>query len=119
MTVGLTAVAELFQVGNIGVGITETRSGGEAARIIEVFPGSPAEIAGVKTNWFIISIDGTNVMGAASQRCMGMLHGTVGTSVRLELADPKWRQTNSFVIKRENVRMPKGPTSFATNAPYF
>jgi len=120
MVAGVTALAyDAFQVGNIGIGIAR-RSAAEPSHIVSVFPGSPAEGAGVKTNWFIISVGGTNVVGESDVRCMSMLHGTVGTSVTLELADPQRNQTNRFTIKRADVAFPLdllfGPGS-ETNAP--
>src|SRR5450631_2445563 len=88
MVAGLTALAYYaIQPGNIGIAIAGGNAG-EPLRIGSVFLGSPAEGAGVETNWFIISVDGTNVVGASSQRCMSMVHGAVGTPVILELADP-------------------------------
>ena len=106
MVAGLTALAYFaIQPGNIGIGIAGGTAG-EPLRIASVFPGSPAEAAGVKTNWFIISVDGTNIVGASSQQCMSMMHGTVGTFVTLELAAPQRNQTNRVTIKRADVKMP-------------
>ena len=84
-----------------------------------VIPSSPADIAGVKTNWFIISVDGTGVVTGNSARCMSLLHGAVGTSVTLDLADPQRLQTNRFIIKREDVPLPDDffRDIFGTNAP--
>src|SRR4051812_46221524 len=78
------------QPGNIGIAIG-TRDANGPLHIALVFPGSPAAEAGVKTNWHLISIDGTNVVSESSTRCMTLLHGAVGTSVALELADPERR----------------------------
>ena len=103
---GLTALASsAIQTGNIGIVIGK-RNPGEPLPIDSVFPGSPAEEAGIKTNWFIISVDGTNVVNALPENCMQMIHGQVGTSVTLELADPQRQQTNTFTVKRADVAMP-------------
>jgi C-terminal processing protease CtpA/Prc len=118
---GLTALAySAIQPGNIGIAISRTNAGEPVIGL--VFPHSPAEAAGVKTNWFIISVDGTKVVsGAASEDGMSMVHGVVGTFVTLELADPQRRQTNSFTIKRADVRIPDDLFPFLhgsdTNAP--
>src|ERR1017187_9157754 len=89
MAAGLTALAYYgTQPGNIGIAIA-MRNGAEPLHIALVFPGSPAEGAGIKTNWFVISVDGTNVASASSQQCMSMVHGAAGTTVTLELADPE------------------------------
>ena len=121
MAAGLTALAYYaIQPGNIGIFIAMTNTGEPVIGF--VFPNSPAEVAGVKTNWFIISVDGTNVV-SAPERCMDLVHGAVGTSVTLQLADPQRHQTNRFTIKRADVAWPDdlflsifGPGS-ETNAP--
>ena len=91
--------------GNIGIGIVRTTAG-EPWHILSVYPGSPAEGAGIKMNWVIISVNGTNVAGLPCERCMSMVHGAVGTSVTLELVDPQMNQTNRFTIKRADIAMP-------------
>ena len=103
LAVAVTVLAQVFQTGGIGIATTR-KSGNEQWRVARVFPGSPAEVAGIKTNWYIISVDGTNVVNMSS--CMTVVCGSVGTSVTLELASPTMNQTNRFTIKRADVRMP-------------
>jgi hypothetical protein len=119
MAAGLSALAQhAIQPGNIGIAIAARRNAVEPLRIGLVFRGSPAEAAGVKTNWLIISINGTNVVSESSMRCMNMLHGPVGTSMTLELADPKMTQTNKFIIERADVDMGNlFQRMFGTNKP--
>ena len=101
---GLTTLAFVagFEPGYIGITI-EVRSDGEPQKIHSVYPGSPADIAGVQTNWFIIAIDGKNVVSATSTHCLSLLRGTVGTSVTLELAAPQRQRTNIFIMKRDDI----------------
>jgi C-terminal processing protease CtpA/Prc len=103
--VALTIPADTIQVGGIGVAISRSRDG-EPLRVALVLPGSPAQAAGVRTNWFLISVNGTNVAGIPSTDCMNMVHGPAGTSVTLELTDPITRQTKTHTIKRADVRVP-------------
>lgn len=98
--------AEAWQIGGIGIAIGSRRTTKEPLRVARVFPGSPAERAGIKTNWFLISVDGTNVVSMSSTRCMSSVSGPEGTVVTVELADPMMRQTNKFTIRRANIRMP-------------
>jgi C-terminal processing protease CtpA/Prc len=98
--------AGAFQTGNIGVALGGDLGSGPA-KIATVFPNSPADLAGVKTNWIILSIDGTNMLRTGCTNCMKLLHGAVGTSVTLELADPQTHQTNTFILKRQDVPMPE------------
>ena len=106
LVVTLAVLADAWQPGGIGIAITTRQSDNEPLRVAQVFPGSPAEMAGVQTNWFLISVDGTNVVSVSSMRCMRLVHGSVGTSVTLELADPTMSQTNKFIVKRADVKIP-------------
>src|ERR1044072_9081903 len=57
----LSAHPMVWQSGNIGIAIP-TKNENQPLRIGVVFPGSPAERAGIETNWFLISVNGTNVL---------------------------------------------------------
>jgi C-terminal processing protease CtpA/Prc len=102
MALALTLSADFRQVeGGIGITIADRKHEKEPTRVAQVFRGSPAERAGIKTNWFIISVDRTNVVSMSSLQCMLRVCGLVGTSVVLELADPPMQHTNKFTVKRE------------------
>ena len=122
MAAGLTALADFVQPGSIGIAIGRPNDPGPS-QVAWVFPKSPAAGAGVKTHWFIISVDGIKVVSAPSGRCITLMPGAVDTLVALELADPTRLQTNRFTIKRANVNLPAdlfrgifGPGA-GTNAP--
>ena len=97
--------AEAWQTGGIGVAIIR-KATDEPLRVALVFPGSPAETAGIKTNWFLISVNGTNVISMSGTEFFKVLTGPVGTAVTVEVANPTMTQTNKFTIRRANVRMP-------------
>jgi carboxyl-terminal processing protease len=84
----------------IGVVIVDKKKNGEPLRTGVVYPGSPAERAGIKPNWYLISVDGTNVVSMSLAQSMSIMRGPIGTSVTLELADSKRSQTNKFNVKR-------------------
>jgi C-terminal processing protease CtpA/Prc len=105
LVVALTVLAGGWQVGGIGIATTR-KSDNEQWRIDLVFPGSPAEVAGIKTNWFLISVDGTKVVSMSS--CMSVVAGPIGTFVTLELADPTMSRTNKVTVKRADVKLPDG-----------
>jgi len=105
LAVALTGQAGRWQVGGIGIAITR-KSESEPVRVARVYPGSPAEAAGIKTNWFLISIGGTNVVSMPDTQCMSLVSGAVGTSVTIEFIDPKMNQTNRFTVKRADVKLP-------------
>jgi C-terminal processing protease CtpA/Prc len=87
----------------IGVVIVDKKRDGEPLRTGVVYPGSPADRAGIKPNWFLISVDGTNVVSMSLTQSMSIMRGPVGTLVTLELADSTRSQTNKFTVKRSRM----------------
>jgi len=65
-----------------------------------VWPKSPAEKAGIEPGWFLISVDGTNVVTMSVTNAMNMIRGPVGKVVTLEIADAARSKTNKFAVKR-------------------
>ncbi len=96
----LTLTALAADIGGIGVVIVDRRQADEPLRTGKVFPGSPAERAGIKPNWFLISVNGTNVVSMSLTQSMSLVRGPVGTALSLELADPGMNHTNQFTAKR-------------------
>lgn len=87
-------------VGSTGAWVVERKSDGEPMRTGMVFPKSPAEKAGIQPDWFVISVNGTNVVNTPSKDVLRLLHGAPGITVTLELADPTRNKTNKFTVKR-------------------
>ena len=122
MAAGLTVLADANLIGNIGI-IAARMSEGEPLKIMSVLPGTPAERAGVMTNWFVISVNGTNVVSESFWRCFCMWSGPVGSPVIVELADPNTNHTNRYTMERANITMPQDAIEellrdmFRTNAP--
>src|SRR5262249_49708070 len=92
-----------YEYGGIGLVIVDRRSDAEPLRTGKAYPGSPAERAGVQGNGFLISINGTNVVGMSLAQSMNLMHGPVGSLVTLEIADSTMSHTNNFTIKRSKV----------------
>ena len=69
--------------------------------ITHVFPDSPALKAGLVSGLVIHKIDGVETAGKDIRQCREMLHGRVGTKVRLELIDTARNQTNSIELVRD------------------
>ena len=84
----------------IGAVIVDRNAAGEPLRTGRVFDGSPAAKAGIKSECFLISINGTNVVSASMKESMSLMIGPSGTTVTLELADPTRTQTNKLTVKR-------------------
>jgi uncharacterized membrane protein SpoIIM required for sporulation len=69
--------------------------------VTEVFPTSPASKAGLCSGLVIQKIDGIETAGKDIKQCREMLHGRVGTKVRLEVIDTARNQTNSIELARD------------------
>jgi C-terminal processing protease CtpA/Prc len=108
LALAISVMAGIWLKGGIGIGIAGRNYPNEPLRVALVVPGSPADTAGIKTNWFLISVGGTNAVSMSAQECMKAVCGPVGTSVTLELADPATKHTNKFSVKRADIEMPAG-----------
>jgi len=101
----LTASAEEFA--GIGMVIVDRQNATVPLSIGSIVSGSPAERAGIKSGWFLISVDGTNVANMPLAQTLGAVRGLAGTSVTLELADPAMTRTNIFIVKRSKLVLSK------------
>lgn len=64
----------------VGLGVTGVKQG---LRVSEVFPGSPAEKAGIKRGDVITAVDGRSIAGLDATLATGMIKGDPGTEVTL------------------------------------
>jgi len=87
-------------VGSIGLVILDRKAGNEPLRTGFVYPGSPAERAGIKPDGFLISVNRTNVVSLSTTQAISLVRGPVGTHVMLEIADATRSRTNRFIPKR-------------------
>ncbi len=96
----LLLIAVAGELGDFGLVIVDRQNATEPLRTGRIAPGSSAERAGIQSGWFLISVDGTNVVSMSLIQSMGLVRGPVGTSVTLELADSTMSRTNKFTVKR-------------------
>lgn len=69
--------------------------------ITHVFPGGPASKAGLSSGLLIRRIDGIDTTRKDHRECGDMIHGRVGTKVKLEVIDTAQNKTNSVELVRE------------------
>jgi carboxyl-terminal processing protease len=111
VVLGFSAIA--VELAGIGIRLVEKKKGDEPHRIEKVHPGSPAERAGIKAEWFLISIDGTNVVSMSLIQTASLLRGSVGARVTVELADPAMSRTNKFTLRRAKMVFSKEKIEFS------
>lgn len=87
----------------IGVEIKRVKAGSEIAR---VFPGSPAEEAGLEAGDTLVSVGGKPIVGRSSAEVRNEVLGPEGTQVTLGVLDGKSGKTSEKTITRAEVTLP-------------
>lgn len=89
----------------VGVGlVTELDTSGYYLVVKEVYPDSPAMMAGIKAGAMIINVDGTRVTEANNERLAGRLRGEAGTKVTLTVQQDS--EENSYELTLRAIDVP-------------
>jgi S1-C subfamily serine protease len=100
MLVACAAYAE-DQVGGIGAWVVVKN---HALTIANVLPNTPASKAGLVPGLVVQKIDGIATADKREEDCVAMIHGTVGTTVKLELIDTAHSKTNTVELTRAEIK---------------
>lgn len=90
----------------IGVGLMLRQSQGRPLSIMDIVSNTPASQAGLAPGLVIEKIDGTPTEGMNLKQCVDMMRGAEGSTVTLEVIDPKNDTTNSVTLTREKIALP-------------
>ena len=94
------AIAGRFS--GIGLSVTEVKQG---LRIEKVFPGSPAEKAGLKSGDLIVSVEGDSIAGESSTVSTEKIKGEEGTKVTIGVKKPGGK-VRELEIERAQISLP-------------
>jgi carboxyl-terminal processing protease len=72
--------------------------------VSQVFPGSPAEAAGLQPGDAIVAVDGRDLHGLTGDQASNLIRGPEGTSVRLQLRRDS--STREVTVERKNIVVP-------------
>jgi carboxyl-terminal processing protease len=87
----------------VGLSVIEVKKG---LRVAQVFPGSPAEGAGIEVGDTIVSVDGDSIAGQSSDESTKQIKGPEGTQVKLGVRDAKTGKTRQLRLTRAEVTLP-------------
>lgn len=74
--------------------------------IIAPLKSSPAEKAGVKAGDMILSVGDKDISGMSVEQAVGLIRGDIGTSVTFKVYRPLTKETKSFTIVRQEIKIP-------------
>ncbi len=95
-----------------GIGsVIRMHKGRNRVAIFEPYEGTPAAEAGLKVGDIILSIDGVDVEGMATDKVSDMLRGEAATTFVLKVDRPGEPAPLEFKITRRNIQMPAVPYS--------
>jgi len=85
-----------------GVGMVITVDQGNTVAF-EPFPGSPAQLAGLRRGDIIISVDANDARGLKSDKVADMLRGQRGTQVKITVKRPSAADPLTFTVTRGDI----------------
>jgi carboxyl-terminal processing protease len=83
---------------------------GKKLIVIEVFPDSPAEAAGIKAGDWIVSVDGASTAGQSSEVAVGRIKGANGTKVTLGVRAGAGGPLRTITVTRRRIQSPETST---------
>ncbi|MEG0305176.1 MAG: S41 family peptidase [Oscillospiraceae bacterium] len=95
--------AELLDIQDgkvIGVGVEVIKQGNSYARVIEVYPDSPAALAGIQKNYTLTKIDDTDLKPLSLEQIQGLLRGEQGTEISLTYLDHTGIEQPPITLRR-------------------
>ncbi|HEX5988963.1 MAG TPA: S41 family peptidase [Solirubrobacterales bacterium] len=87
----------------VGLSVIEVPKG---LRVAQVFPGSPAEKAGIEVGDTIVSVEGRSIAGLPSAEATKLIKGPEGTEVTLGVRDAKSGKRRQLTLTRAEVTLP-------------
>ena len=97
----------------IGVGLVTELDASGYLLVKEVYPDSPAQMAGIKTGALIINVNGTRVTESNNENMAGRLRGEAGTKVTLTIQQDS--QENNYELTLRAIDVPTVKTAMASD----
>lgn len=104
------------QYAGAGMQIQEQKVGNTSyVTVTRVFPGSPAEKAGILKGDRIMKVNGKDVVGQSSDQVAQVVRGPEGSTVTLDMYRDGWDAAKTFTITRAQIVIPTVSTKKVEN----
>lgn len=92
----------------VGVGLryADVLANSPSGRVLDVYPGSPAERAGIRPGDRILAVDAVDVTGLLDEAVAGRVRGPAGSAVTLTLQRPGVATARDLILARTTVFVP-------------
>ena len=87
----------------VGLGVSQVKQG---LRVDRVFPGSPADEAGIVVGELIVSVEGDSIAGQSSRASTERIKGPEGTEVTIGVRRPAGDRVRQLEITRAQISLP-------------
>jgi carboxyl-terminal processing protease len=87
----------------VGLSIVPVKAG---LRVVQVFPRSPAQQAGIVAGDTVVSVEGKSIAGESSSESTSKIKGPEGTEVTVGVRDTKTGKTRQLRLTRAEVALP-------------
>jgi len=87
----------------VGLSVIEVPKG---LRVAQVFPGSPAQEAGIEVGDTVVSVEGKSIAGKSSAESTKLIKGPEGTEVTLGVRDAQSGKARKLTVTRADVTLP-------------
>lgn len=98
----------------IGAGLTQDQET-MVVTISRVYEGTPSEMAGLRAEDVIVSVDGTEATSTEVTELVKLIRGEAGTTVHLEVYRPSTGENLSFDVERADVTLPSVDSEMLTD----
>lgn len=95
-----------FKPSNIGIiGMKYLHKPGSMSTVIEIYPRTPAESAGIQIGDRLLAVNGANIIPYSSDQVFGMIAGLPGTPINLKFMRCNSYGSNCYTFDKELTRM--------------
>lgn len=95
-----------FTPSNIGiVGMKYLHKPGSMSTVVEIYPNTPAQRAGIVAGDRLLAVNSTNVMPLDSNEVFGLISGLPGVPIKLQFMRCNYYGNNCYTFNKELIRM--------------